>query len=107
MNWARLRYFPWLDKRAHFVAATPLGGALLDLGTSNGETLNHMAELRSDLRFFAGLAVALGLATVLRFFADVFGLVAALRFFAGAFGLTAAFRRFRVVFFLAPRVRLP
>jgi SAM-dependent methyltransferase len=53
MNWARLRYFPWVDTRARFVAATPDRGALLDLGTSNGETLSHMAELRPDIRFFA------------------------------------------------------
>jgi ubiquinone/menaquinone biosynthesis C-methylase UbiE len=53
MNWARLRHFPWLDTRARFVAATPVGGALLDLGTSDGETLSHIAELRPDLRLFA------------------------------------------------------
>ncbi len=53
MNWARLRRFPWLDTRAAFVAATPHGGALLDLGASDGETLRHIAELRPDLRLFA------------------------------------------------------
>jgi SAM-dependent methyltransferase len=53
MNWAYLRHLPWVDKRAHFVSATPIGGTLLDLGTSNGETLSHMAELRPDIRFFA------------------------------------------------------
>lgn len=53
MNWANLRPFPWLDTRARFVAATPPGGALLDLGTSDGETLGHFAELRPDLRLFA------------------------------------------------------
>jgi SAM-dependent methyltransferase len=53
MNWAYLRLFPWLDTRARFVAATPQNGALLDLGTSDGETLFHIAELRPDLRFFA------------------------------------------------------
>jgi len=31
----------------------PHGGALLDLGSSDGETLNHIAELRPDLRLFA------------------------------------------------------
>ena len=35
------------------MAGTPRGGALLDLGSSDGETLGHMAELRPDLRFFA------------------------------------------------------
>lgn len=53
MNWAWVRYFPWLDTRARFVAATPAAGALLDLGSSDGETLGHMAELRPDLRLFA------------------------------------------------------
>jgi SAM-dependent methyltransferase len=50
MNWACLRPFPWLDTRARFVAAVPRGGTLLDLGTSDGETLSHIAELRPDLR---------------------------------------------------------
>src|SRR5882672_2853220 len=53
MNWALLRHFPWLDTRARFVAATPTGGALLDLGASDGETLGHFAELRPDLKLFA------------------------------------------------------
>jgi len=53
MNWAYLRHAPWLDTRAQFVARTPTGGALLDLGASDGETLRHIAELRPDLRFFA------------------------------------------------------
>src|SRR6185437_5439504 len=53
MNWSRIRHTPWLDTGAKFVAGTPRGGALLDLGSSDGETLGHMAELRPDLRFFA------------------------------------------------------
>jgi SAM-dependent methyltransferase len=53
MNWTYLRHFPWLDTRARFVAATPPGGALLDLGSSDGKTLSHLAELRPDLRLFA------------------------------------------------------
>jgi SAM-dependent methyltransferase len=53
MNWKYIRPMPWLDTRAQFVARTPRGGALLDLGSSDGETLGHMAELRSDLRLFA------------------------------------------------------
>src|SRR5581483_609864 len=51
MNWARLRLVPWLETRAAFVARAPRGGALLDLGSSDGETLRHMAEMRPDLRF--------------------------------------------------------
>lgn len=53
MNWKYFRPAPWLDTRVRFVAGTPRGGTLLDLGSSNGETLGHMAELRPDLRFFA------------------------------------------------------
>jgi SAM-dependent methyltransferase len=53
MNWAYLRSFPWLDTRARFVAQTPEAGALLDLGSSDGETLGHIAELRPDLKLFA------------------------------------------------------
>jgi len=50
MNWALLRHLSWLDTRAHFVAQTPRSGRLLDLGSSDGETLNHIAELRPDLQ---------------------------------------------------------
>jgi len=53
MNWAHLRHVPWLDTRARFVAKTPLGGALLDLGSSDGQTLRHIAELRPDLKLYA------------------------------------------------------
>jgi SAM-dependent methyltransferase len=53
MNWICLRPIPWLDRRAWFVARTPRAGALLDLGSSDGETLGHIAELRPDLKLFA------------------------------------------------------
>jgi SAM-dependent methyltransferase len=53
MNWVWIKSAPWLDTRARFVAAAPPAGALLDLGSSDGETLGHIAELRSDLRLFA------------------------------------------------------
>lgn len=53
MNWRVLRKFPWIDTRARFIATTPHGGTLLDIGASDGETLNHFAELRPDLKFFA------------------------------------------------------
>ena len=53
MNWTHLRRYPWLDTRARFVARLPRAGTLLDLGSSDGETLNHFAELRPDLRLFA------------------------------------------------------
>ena len=53
MNWAHLRNWPWLDTRARFVAGIPRAGLLLDLGSSDGETLRHFAELRPDLRLFA------------------------------------------------------
>jgi SAM-dependent methyltransferase len=53
MNWTYLRACAWVDTRARFVVGTPPGGALLDLGSSDGETLGHIAELRPDLRLFA------------------------------------------------------
>lgn len=53
MNWVALRYLSWLDTRARFVARTPPRGRLLDLGSSDGETLNHFAELRPDLTLYA------------------------------------------------------
>jgi SAM-dependent methyltransferase len=53
MNWNCLRPFPWLDTRARFVARTPRGGQLLDLGSWDGETLGHIAELRPDLKLLA------------------------------------------------------
>ena len=53
MNWAWLRQVPWLDTRARFVARIPRDGSLLDLGSSDGETLRHIAELRPDLKLFA------------------------------------------------------
>jgi SAM-dependent methyltransferase len=53
MNWAKLRQMPWLDTRAHFVSRIPRSGTLLDIGSSDGETLRHFAELRPDLKFFS------------------------------------------------------
>jgi len=53
MNWKFLRPVPWLDTRSKFVAGAPPGGALLDLGSSDGETLRHIAELRPDLRLYS------------------------------------------------------
>jgi SAM-dependent methyltransferase len=53
MNWAYLRYCSWLDTRARFVNGTPRTGNLLDLGSSDGETLRHIAELRPDLHLHA------------------------------------------------------
>jgi 2-polyprenyl-3-methyl-5-hydroxy-6-metoxy-1,4-benzoquinol methylase len=53
VNWRVLRRLPWIDTRARFVANTVHNGRLLDIGASDGETLNHFAELRPDLKFFA------------------------------------------------------
>lgn len=53
MNWTYWRSIPWIDTRAKFVARTPLGGRLLDLGTSDGATLRHFAELRPDIKYAA------------------------------------------------------
>ena len=53
MNWLCLRPWPWLDTRARFVARAPRNGRLLDLGSSDGETLGHISQLRPDLRLGA------------------------------------------------------
>lgn len=53
VNWKHFRRVPWVDTRAAFVAALPPGGALLDIGTADGETLGHYAELRPDLKLSA------------------------------------------------------
>lgn len=53
MNWARIRRFPWIDTRAAFVARVPKSGSLLDIGSSDGCTLGHIAELRPDLSLHA------------------------------------------------------
>jgi len=53
MKWSWLRLAPGLDTRAAFVAGTPRSGSLLDLGSSDGETLGHIAELRPDLKLFS------------------------------------------------------
>ena len=53
MNWSSLRHCAWLDTRARFVVGVPAGSTLLDLGSSDGETLGHIAELRPDLRLLS------------------------------------------------------
>ena len=50
MNWKLLRGFAWIDTRARFVDQLPANSSLLDLGSSDGGTLNHIRELRPDLR---------------------------------------------------------
>jgi SAM-dependent methyltransferase len=53
VNWLHIRKIPWLDTRARFVAGAPASGTLLDLGSSDGETLGHFRELRPDLKLHA------------------------------------------------------
>ena len=53
MNWSWLRFASWVDTRARFVDSLPPGGKLLDLGSSDGGTLCHFAELRPDLSLAA------------------------------------------------------
>jgi SAM-dependent methyltransferase len=48
-----LRLAPWIDTRARFVSRVRRGGRLLDLGSSDGGTLRHIAELRPDLELFS------------------------------------------------------
>ncbi len=49
MNWTLFRTIPWVDTRARFVGALRPQGKLLDLGSSDGNTLRHFRELRPDL----------------------------------------------------------
>src|SRR5207244_2059585 len=53
MNWKHFRHLSWIDTCARFVDNTPHGGSLLDIGSSDGETLGHFAELRPDLKLFS------------------------------------------------------
>ena len=53
MNWTYWRWVPWIDTRARFVAGIPRNGKLLDLGSSDGGTLSHFAELRPDLALYS------------------------------------------------------
>lgn len=55
MNWKYLQHllYPWVDTRAHFISKLKKHGKLLDLGSSDGETLNHFYELRPDLFYFS------------------------------------------------------
>lgn len=53
MNWKYFRKISWIDSRSLFVSTTPRNGTLLDIGSSNGETLSHINELRPDLKLFA------------------------------------------------------
>ena len=53
MNWKWLKLVPWIDTRSLYLSRTPHGGNLLDVGSSDGETLRHFHEMRPDLCFFA------------------------------------------------------
>ncbi len=53
MNWTWMRIASWLDTRARFVDSLPKRGRLLDLGSSDGGTLRHFAELRPDIALAA------------------------------------------------------
>jgi SAM-dependent methyltransferase len=53
MNWKLLKWIPWLDTRASFLAKLRRGCKLLDIGSSDGETLRHFFELRPDLQYHA------------------------------------------------------
>jgi SAM-dependent methyltransferase len=53
MNWTRLRHFLWIDTRFNFIGNLPVNANLLDIGSSNGETINHFKEARPDLHLFS------------------------------------------------------
>jgi hypothetical protein len=44
MNGKHFRRPSWTDTRARFVDNTPAGGSLLDIGSSDGETLEHFCR---------------------------------------------------------------
>ena len=53
MNWTYLRNFLFLDTRFKFIGSLPKSGKLLDIGSSDGQTLNHFYEARPDLKLYA------------------------------------------------------
>lgn len=53
MNWYILRNFLWIDTRFKFIGNLPLNANLLDIGSSNGETITHFHEARPDLNLFS------------------------------------------------------
>jgi SAM-dependent methyltransferase len=53
MNWKNFRNFLWIDTRFRFIGKIPQRGALLDIGSSDGVTLNHFYEARPDINFYS------------------------------------------------------
>jgi len=53
MNWKVYRMLPFLDTRAKFIATIPRNGYLLDIGSSDGNTLRHFYEMRPDIKYYA------------------------------------------------------
>lgn len=53
MNWKIFRIFPFLDTRAKFIHQLPPDAKLLDIGSSDGQTLNHIHEMRPDIKIYA------------------------------------------------------
>lgn len=53
MNWKYLRKYPFIDTRAQFISSVCPNGSLLDIGSSDGETLWHFHEFRPDLVLYA------------------------------------------------------
>jgi len=45
--------FLWIDTRFRFVGSLPKSAALLDIGSSDGQTLGHFSEARPDLSFYS------------------------------------------------------
>ncbi len=53
MKWTWFRKFLWIDTRFNFIGKLKLHANLLDIGSSNGETLTHFHEARPDLQLFS------------------------------------------------------
>ncbi len=53
MNWTYWRNFLFIDTRFKFIGKLPKSGCLLDIGSSDGQTLSHFHEARPDLELNA------------------------------------------------------
>lgn len=53
MNWTYWRHFLFIDTRFKFIGRLPKFGHLLDIGSSDGQTLCHFHEARPDLVLYA------------------------------------------------------
>jgi SAM-dependent methyltransferase len=53
MNYTNWRNFLFIDTRFNFIGKLPKAGSLLDIGSSDGQTLTHFNEARPDLKLYS------------------------------------------------------